>query len=225
MNVYLGLRDDWFFLENPAVLDAIEALQDMSDGTFYPTEYGPESLADIACPDLWGYLIPQAETEPFEHLFVACEDKLSFLPAPVSKEEPLAGTIGKKATWARFWTWGPGPEGDIDIRCDLTTGRCEAEYISAKSNLPTARFRVAAAKLAPYTTISEDARYGEREMDPWMIYDGPYWEYILGTDGTVLLRGTRRSSAGKGKEPILSLLRSIRRSANRETRRLWGFAI
>lgn len=249
MNVYLGLRDDWFFLENPAVLDAIEALQDMSDGTFYPTEYGPESLADIACPDLWGYLIPQAETEPFEHLFVACEDKqiaklyesrftyaqwgtdaegeakVSFLPAPVSKEEPLAGTIGKKATWARFWTWGPDPEGDIDIRCDLTTGRCEAEYISAKSNLPTARFRVAAAKLAPYTTISEDARYGEREMDPWMIYDGPYWEYILGTDGTVLLRGTRRSSAGKGKEPILSLLRSIRRSANRETRRLWGFAI
>lgn len=120
---------------------------------------------------------------------------------------------------------GAGPDGDIDMRCDLATGRCEAEYISAKSNLPTVRFRVAAAKLAPYTTISEDARYGEREMDPWMIYDGPYWEYILGTDDTVLLRGTRRGSAGKGKEPILSLLRSIRRSANRETRRLWGFAI
>ena len=115
MNVYLGLRDDWFFLENPAVLDAIEALQDMADGTFYPTEYGPESLADIACPNLWGYLVPQAEAEPFEHLFVAREDKqiaklyegrftyaqwsagvdgeakVSFLPAPVSEEEPPCG--------------------------------------------------------------------------------------------------------------------------------------
>lgn len=249
MNVYLGLRDDWFFLENPAVLDAIEALQDMADGTFYPTEYGPESLADIACPDLWGYLVPQAETEPFEHLFVTREDKqiaklyesrftyaqwsadvdgeakVSFLPAPVSEEKPLAGGIGKKATWARFWTWGPGPEGTIDMRCDLTTGWCEVEYISAKRNLPTVRFRVAAAKLLPYITISEGVRYGEREMDPWMIYDGPYWDYILGTDNVVLLRGTRRDSTGKGKEPILSLFRSIRRSAYRETRRLWGFAI
>lgn len=134
MNVYLGLRDDWFFLENPAVLNAIEALQDMADGTFYPTEYGPESLADIACPDLWGYLVPQAETEPFEHLFVTREDKqiaklyesrftyaqwsagvdgeakVSFIPAPVSEEEPLAGGIGEKATWARFWTWGLAPK-------------------------------------------------------------------------------------------------------------------
>ena len=249
MNVYLGLRDDWFFLENPAVLNAIEALQDMADGTFYPTEYGPESLADIACPDLWGYLVPQAETEPFEYLFVTREDKqiaklyesrftyaqwsagvdgeakVSFIPAPVSEEEPLAGGIGEKATWARFWTWGPGPEGTIDMRCDLTTGWFEVEYISAKRNLPTVRFRVAAAKLSPYITISEGVRYGEREMDPWMIYDGPYWDYILGTDNVVLLRGTRRDSTGKGKEPILSLFRSIRRSAYRETRRLWGFAI
>ena len=249
MNVYLGLRDDWFFLENPAVLNAIEALQDMADGTFYPTEYGPESLADIACPDLWGYLVPQAETEPFEHLFVTREDKqiaklyesrftyaqwsagvdgeakVRFIPAPVSEEEPLAGGTGEKATWARFWTWGPGPEGTIDMRCDLTTGWCEVEYISAKRNLPTVRFRAAAAKLSPYITISEGVRYGEREMDPWMIYDGPYWDYILGTDNVVLLRGTRRDSTGKGEEPILSLFRSIRRSAYRETRRLWGFAI
>lgn len=248
MGVYLGLRDDWF-LEDSTVLDAIEALQDMADGTFYPTGYGPESLADIACPDLWGYLIPQAEAEPFERLFMAREDKqiaklyenhfayarwgvgvesktkVRFLPAPVSEEKPIAGGVGKKATWARFWTWGPAPEGNIGIHCDLVTGRCEAEYISEKRNLPAVRFKVAAAKLAPYAVIGEGSCYGKHGGSPWMVYDGFYWSYILGTDDAVLLRGTRGGSAEKSDEPILSLFRSIRRSARGETRRLWGFTI
>ena len=72
MDTYLGLRDGWFW-QDDAILDAIEVLQGQADGTFYPTEYGPESLADVSCPDLWGYLVPQVEAEPFERLFVACE--------------------------------------------------------------------------------------------------------------------------------------------------------
>ena len=247
MDTYLGLRDDWF-LEDPAVLDAIEMLQGMAGGTFYPIEYGPESAADITCPDLWGYLIPQEEAEPFERLFVAREDKQiarlyescfsyarwgtdadashnGLLLAPVSEEKPIVGGIGIKATWARFWTWGPALENGIDIRCNWATGWCEAEYVSAKHDLPTVRFKVAAAKLAPYITIGEGVRYGECEMDQWMIYDGFYWSYILGTDDAILLRGTRSGYIEKSKEPILSLFRSIRRSACRETRRLWGFSI
>lgn len=113
MGAYLGLRDSWFW-EDDAILDAIETLQDQADGTFYPAEYGPEGHTDIACPNLWGYLIPQEESEPFERLFAAREDeqvaklygtrfayarwyngadgepKVGFLPAPVSREEPLA---------------------------------------------------------------------------------------------------------------------------------------
>lgn len=142
MGAYLGLRDSWFW-EDDAILDAIETLQDQADGTFYPAEYGPEGHTDIACPNLWGYLIPQEESEPFERLFAAREDeqvaklygtrfayarwyngadgepKVGFLPAPVSREEPLAGGVGKKATWARFWTWGPALEDNIDMSCDL----------------------------------------------------------------------------------------------------------
>lgn len=141
MGAYLGLRDSWFW-EDDAILDAIETLQDQADGTFYPAEYGPEGHTDIACPNLWGYLIPQEESEPFERLFAAREDeqvaklygtrfayarwyngadgepKVGFLPAPVSREEPLAGGVGKKATWARFWTWGPALEDNIDMSCD-----------------------------------------------------------------------------------------------------------
>ena len=184
MSVYLGLRDGWFW-EDDAVLDAIETLQDQANGTFYPTKYGPESLADVTCPDLWGYLIPQTEEKAFEKLFAAREDKriaelyegrftyarwdigtegeaqVRFLPAPASVEKPIAGGVGKEATWARFWTWGPAPEGNIDIRCDLVTGWCEIEYTSGKRDLPSVKFRVAAAKLAPYTTIGEGACYGE----------------------------------------------------------------
>ena len=142
MGAYLGLRDSWFW-EDDAILDAIETLQDQADGTFYPAEYGPEGHTDIACPNLWGYLIPQEESEPFERLFAAREDeqvaklygtrfayarwyngadgepKVGFLPAPVSREEPLAGGVGKKATWARFWPWGPALEDNIDMSCDL----------------------------------------------------------------------------------------------------------
>ena len=74
MGAYLGLRDSWFW-EDDAILDAIETLQDQADGTFYPAEYGPEGHTDIACPNLWGYLIPQEESEPFERLFAAREDE------------------------------------------------------------------------------------------------------------------------------------------------------
>ena len=247
MGAYLGLRDGWFW-EGDVILDAIETLQGQADGTFYPTEYGPENHTDIACPDLWGYLIPPEESESFERLFAAREDeqiaklyesrfayarwdaansepKVSFLAAPVSEEGPIAGGIGKKATWARLWTWGPAPEGNIDIRCDLVTGWCEIEYVSRKRDLPAARFRVAAAKLAPYATIGEGVRYGERGEILWMIYDGFYWSYILGTDDAVLLRGTRGGSSEKSDDPVLSLFRSIRRSARGTTRRLWGFTI
>lgn len=248
MGAYLGLRDGWFW-EDDTILDAIELIQDQADGTFYPTEYGPESLVDIACPDLWGYLIPQEESEPFERLFTAREDeqiaklyetrfayarwglgadgeaKASFLPAPVSREEPIAGGVGKKAMWARFWTWGAALEDNMDMRCDLVTGWCEIEYVSGKRDLPAARFRVAAPKLAPYATIGEGVRYGERKKNPWMIYDGFYWSYILGTDDAILLRGTRSGSSEKSDDPILSLFRSIIRSARGVTRRLWGFAI
>lgn len=152
------------------------------------------------------------------------EPKVDFLPAPASEEEPITGGVGEKATWARFWTWGSALEGNIDIRCDLVAGWCEIEYVSRNRDLPAARFRVAAAKLAPYATIGEGARYGERGEGPWMIYDGFYWSYILGTDDAVLLRGTRSGSSEKGGDPILSLFRSIRRSARGVMRRLWGFA-
>lgn len=91
---------------------------------------------------------------------------MGFLPAPVSREEPLAGGVGKKATWARFWTWGPALEDNIDMSCDLVTGWCEIEYVSRKRDLPAARFRVAAAKLAPYATIGEGVHYGERGESP-----------------------------------------------------------
>ena len=248
MDAYLGLRDSWL-LEDDALLDSIEALQAQADGTFYPTGRGPESCASIACTDLWGYLVPPSEAEAFERLFLTYEDEriaklyakrfvyarwrddaegkpeVDFFPAPVLKETPLPSSVGKKATWARFWTWGPAPEGNIDIRCNLATGWCEIEYTSRKRDLPAARFRVAAAKIAPYAAIGEGARYGERGESPWMIYDGFYWSYILGTDDAVLLRGMRSSSSEKSDDPILSLFRSIRRSARGATRRLWGFAI
>lgn len=248
MDAYLGLRDGWFW-EDDAILEAIEVLQGQADGTFYPTECGPESLADVSCPDLWGYLVPRVEADPFERLFAAREDeriaklyedrfayarwdagadgkpKVGFLPAPVSEEEPIAGGVGEKATWVRFWTWGPAPEGNIDIRCDLVTGWCEIVYVSRKRDLPAARFRVAAARLARYATIGEGTRYGERREGPWMIYDGFYWSYILGTDNAVLLRGTRRGSSEESDDPILSLFRSTRRSARGATRRLWGFTV
>lgn len=58
-----------------------------------------------------------------------------------------------------------------------------------------------------------------------MIYDGFYWSYILGTDDAVLLRGMRSGSSEKSDDPILSLFRSIRRSARGATHRLWGFVI
>ena len=131
---------------------------------------------------------------------------------------------GKKATWARFWSWGPAVEYCFDMRCDLVTGRCSTEIVSGKEELPAVRFRVAAAKLAPYATIDEGVRYGE-EKNPWLIYDGPYWDYILGTDDAVLLRGTRMATVEKGSEPVLSLFHSIKRSGRNEMRRLWGFAI
>ncbi|WP_195419579.1 hypothetical protein [Collinsella sp. D33t1_170424_A12] len=220
MGAYLGLRDDWFW-EDDSVLDAIEALQAQAGGMFYPTECGPESLAGVSCPDLWGYHVPQAEAEAFEPLFAARkggqiaklyesrfayarwdagadgEPKVGFLPAPVSKEEPIAGGVGKKATWARFWTWGPALEENIDIRCELVTGWCEIEYTPRRRDLPAARFRVAAARLAPYATIGEGARYSDHGESLWMVYDGFYWSYILGTDDAILLRGTRSGSPEK----------------------------
>ena len=236
MGAYLGLRDSWFWgrRRNP------RRNRDASGPGrrhVLPGRIRAGGPHGHACPNLWGYLIPQEESEPFERLFAAREDeqvaklygtrfayarwyngadgepKVGFLPAPVSREEPLAGGVGKKATWARFWTWGPALEDNIDMSCDLVTGWCEIEYVSRKRDLPAARFRVAAAKLAPYATIGEGVHYGERGESPWMIYDGFYWSYILGTDDAVLLRGTRSGSSEKSYEPILSLFRSIRRSA------------
>ena len=248
MEAYLGLRDSWL-LEDDALLDSIEALQAQADGAFYPTGRGPESCASIACTDLLGYLVPPSEAEAFERLFLTHEDEqiaklyakrfayarwrdgaegkpeVGFLPAPTLKETPLPGSAGKKATWARFWSWGPAAEHHFDMHCDLVTGRCSAEIVSEKGTLPAVHFRVAAAKLAQYATIGEGVRYGEGKKDPWMIYDGPYWDYILGTDDAVLLRGTRRATVEKGAEPVLSLLHSIKRSGRNEMRRLWGFAI
>ena len=135
------------------------------------------------------------------------------------------------ANCGRRWREGGGrgsgrgaaaPEGNIGIRCDLVTGWCEIEYVSRNRDLPAARFRVAAAKLAPYATIGEGARYGERGEGPWMIYDGFYWSYILGTDDAVLLRGTS-GFFREGRRSITSpLFRSIRRSARGVMRRLWG---
>lgn len=52
------------------------------------------------------------------------------------------------------------------MSCDLVTGWCEIEYVSRKRDLPAARFRVAAAKLAPYATIGEGVHYGERGESP-----------------------------------------------------------
>ena len=127
MEAYLGLRDSWL-LEDDALLDSIEALQAQADGTFYPTGRGPKSCAGIACPDLWGYLVPPSEAEAFERLFLAHENgriaklyanrfayarwrdgaegkpEVGFLPAPTLKETPLPGSVGKKAAWARFWS-------------------------------------------------------------------------------------------------------------------------
>lgn len=122
MGAHPGLHDGWFW-EDDAVLDAIEVLQGQADGTFYPTEYGPESLVDVACPDLWGYLVPRAEAEPFERLFAAREDeqiaelyggrfayarwdigadgeaKASFLPAPPSAKAPVTASTEKARGW------------------------------------------------------------------------------------------------------------------------------
>lgn len=248
MSAYLELRDGWL-LEDDAILDSIEALQAQADGTFYPTGHGPESCASIACTDLWGYLVPPSEAEAFERLFLTYEDEriaklyakrfvyarwrddaegnpeVDFFPAPVLKETPLPGSVGKKATWARFWSWGPAAEHHFDMHCDLVTDRCSAEIVSEKGTLPAARFRVAAAKIAPYATIGEGVHYGEGKKDPWMIYDGPYWDYILGTDDAILLRGTRRATVENGTDPVLSLLHSIKRSGRNEMRRLWEFVI
>lgn len=111
------------------------------------------------------------------------------------------------------------------MRYDLITGWYEIEYVSRKRDLSAARFRVAAAKLTPYATIGEGVRYGERGESPWIIYDGFYWSYILETDDAVLFRGTKSGSSEKSDDLILSLFRSIRRSARSLTHWLWGFTI
>ena len=145
MEAYLGLRDSWL-LEDDALLDSIEALQAQADGTFYPTGRGPKSCAGIACPDLWGYLVPPSEAEAFERLFLAHENgriaklyanrfayarwrdgaegkpEVGFLPAPTLKETPLPGSVGKKAAWARFWSWAPAAG---------TTSTCTATWSQA----------------------------------------------------------------------------------------------
>ena len=159
MEAYLGLRDSWL-LEDDALLDSIEALQAQADGTFYPTGREPESCASIACTDLWGYLVPPSEAEAFERLFLTYEDEriaklyakrfvyarwrddaegkpeVDFFPAPVLKETPLPGSVGKKATWAHFWSWGPATEYHFDMRCNLATGRCSVEIASGNEALP-----------------------------------------------------------------------------------------
>lgn len=188
MGAYLGLRDSWL-LEDDALLDSIEALQAQADGTFYPIGLGPESCAGIACPDLWGYLFPPTEAEAFERLFLAHEDKriaklyakrfayvrwrdgagdkpeVGFLPAPVLKETPLPGSGGKKATWARFWSWGPAAEYHFDMYCDLITGRCSAEIVSEMETLPAARFRVAAANLRHTRSSSKTSATAINRID------------------------------------------------------------
>lgn len=105
MGAYLGLRDSWFW-EDDAILDAIETLQDQADGTFYPAEYGPEGHTDIACPNLWGYLIPQEESEPFERLFAAREDEqVAKLYGPASPT-PDGTTV---PTANPRWAFSPRP--------------------------------------------------------------------------------------------------------------------
>lgn len=128
MGAYLGLRDSWFW-EDDAILDAIETLQDQADGTFYPAEYGPEGHTDIACPNLWGYLIPQEESEPLS-LLVRLEDSFGIVPAADGTGlslNPKAPHAPKAAMAIELWA---------EKRAQLENGKIDAdEYEDWKASL------------------------------------------------------------------------------------------
>ena len=145
MGAYLVLRDSWL-LEDDTLLDSIKSPQAQAGGTFYPIGLGPESCAGIACPDLWGYLVPPSEAEAFESLFSAHENEqiaklyakrfvyarwrdgaggkpeVGFLPAPVLKETPLRTASARRQPGRAFGRGIPPPS---------TTSTCAAIWSQA----------------------------------------------------------------------------------------------
>ncbi len=67
--------------------------------------------------------------------------------------------------------------------------------------------------------------YGEDAPGVLMCYDGGYWQYALGSDSAVLLRGTRRRTDENRDEPIKDLFHRLCRSGLKQMRAAWGFTL
>lgn len=225
------------------LLDGLVLIDAPMDGTFYPVSLG-HTRDGAEYPDMYGWAIAPSQRESFESLypsrepakveeafagsFVHCEwvDPAAYVarlvPAPVHDDQPLPGHIGECATWARFTSFGWCPS-QFGLSCDLVSGRCRVS-VHVEENLPEVTFKVAPGKLRPLATIGPAADC-KAPHNPWEIYDGGYWDYALGTDDAVLLRGTRRYDGKKGEEPIRQLFHKIKRSGLVEMRNAWGFTI
>ena len=225
------------------LLDGLVLIDTPMEGSFYPVALGHASDR-IEYPDMYGWAIAPSQREPFESLyhahelakvekafpgsFVHCEwvDPGAYVarlvPAPVHGDQPLPGSVGKCATWARFTSFGWRPN-QFDLSCDLVSGRCRAS-IYGEGALPEVTFKVAPGKLRALVTIGPVGDC-KAPHNPFEIYDGDYWGYILGTDDAVLLRGTRRYDGKKGEDPIRQLFHKIKRSGLVEMRNAWGFTI
>lgn len=228
-------------------LDGLIAVETSAEGAFYPVSVG-NWREGYEYPDLWGWAIQPSQVEAFESLYMARRDDevekgfagsfvhcawlddatctASLVPAPVRCDEPLAGHTGETATRANFWSFGWAPP-RFDLSCDLVTGRCRAS-VRGKGDLPDIAFKIAPGRLRPLATMGSSGCYRERRGgrdDGFMIYDGDYWGYVLGTDSAVLLRGTRRYGDEKGDDPVSLLFQTIRRAGLIEMRATWGFTL
>ena len=231
---------------NPLMADLLEGLIAIDvpmEGAFYPVSLGHMCYGS-EYPDMYGWAIEPAQMQAFEALYLAhelakveeafagsfahCEwidpaaYKARLVPAPVHSDQPLSGHIGECATWARFTSYGWCPN-QFDLSCDLASGRCRVR-IYDREGLDEVTYRIAPAKLMQLATIGP-VKSRKAPRNTLEIYDGDHWDYALGTDDAVLLRGTRRYIGEKDEDPIRQLFHKIMRSGLVEMRNAWGFTI
>ena len=242
MIMEVKFRDDSYIKD---VLDDLIAIEAPENGAFYPVSHSI-LLKKAEYPNLWGWAIPLEQCDAFETLYMEYKDSevaqefgnrfmlckwidadaysANLLPAPAYQDRPLTGHNGENATWACFSSYG-WESHRFDLFCDLVAGKCKVSIRDAEKYHEIA-FKIAPSKLTNLATMNQDANYGQHlKRDPFEIYDGDHWEYALGTDSTVLIRGYRRYYGESSEDPIRQLFLKIRHSGIVEMRRNWGFVI
>lgn len=225
------------------LLDDLALLDASMEGAFYPISLGHQRKG-FQYPNMWGWVVAPAQRDAFETLFMTGKDaeaektfpgcfyhcewldpstyEVSLVPAPVHADQPLPGHAGESAAWARFSSYG-WMSRQFSLHCDFVSGRCRAN-IRNDEDLPEVTFKIAPGKLRTLATLGAAELYHE-PCDPWSIYDGDRWDYALGTESAVLLRGSRRYDGEKGGDPMRQLFYKIRRSGLAEMRSSWGFTL